>query len=165
MHARVSGVADHYALNDAHALAIARRIVANLNRGKSVGLQLREPREPLYPAEELYGVIPADVRKPYDVRDIAACVDRRRSIGACPETRIADPDLAHEHGIAEIPATGTVSFAHLQNGRENDYALTGRREVQSGGEVDECTLVAQHAEVDTAGKHVTGVPVDLCDLD
>ncbi len=74
VHARVSGVADHYALNDAHALAIARRIVANLNRGKSVGLQLREPREPLYPAEELYGVIPADVRKPYDVREVIARV-------------------------------------------------------------------------------------------
>jgi len=74
VHARVSGVADHYALNDAHALAIARRIVANLNRGKSVGLQLREPREPLYPAEEIYGVIPADARKPYDVREVIARV-------------------------------------------------------------------------------------------
>ncbi|HVC11442.1 MAG TPA: carboxyl transferase domain-containing protein, partial [Burkholderiales bacterium] len=74
VHARVSGVADHYALNDAHALAIARRIVANLNCGKSVGLQLREPREPLYPAEEIYGVIPADVRKAYDVREVIARV-------------------------------------------------------------------------------------------
>jgi 3-methylcrotonyl-CoA carboxylase beta subunit len=72
VHTRVSGVADHYALNDTHALAIARRIVANLNRAKSVTLQLREPREPLYPAEELYGVIPADARKPYDVREVIA---------------------------------------------------------------------------------------------
>ncbi len=72
VHTRVSGVADHYALNDAHALAIARRIVSNLNGAKSVTLQLREPREPLYPAEELYGVIPADARKPYDVREVIA---------------------------------------------------------------------------------------------
>jgi 3-methylcrotonyl-CoA carboxylase beta subunit len=72
VHTRVSGVADHYALSDAHALAIARRIVANLNRAKAVSLPLREPREPLYPAEEIYGVIPADVRKPYDVREVIA---------------------------------------------------------------------------------------------
>src|SRR5205807_10661248 len=67
VHTRISGVADHYALNDAHALALVRRIVANLNYRKQVALDVREPREPLYPAEEMYGVIPADARKPYDV--------------------------------------------------------------------------------------------------
>jgi len=72
VHTRVSGVADHYALNDAHALAIARRIVSNLNGSKNVTLQMRDPREPLYPADELYGVIPADARKPYDVREVIA---------------------------------------------------------------------------------------------
>jgi len=72
VHTRVSGVADHYALNDAHALVIARRIVSNLNGAKSVTLALRDPREPLYPADELYGVIPADARKPYDVREVIA---------------------------------------------------------------------------------------------
>ncbi len=72
VHTRVSGVADHYAQSDAHALAICRRIVANLNTRKSVSLELREPREPLYPAEEIYGVIPAEVRKPYDVREVIA---------------------------------------------------------------------------------------------
>jgi len=72
VHTRVSGVADHYALNDEHALAIVRRIVAGLNTRKRVGLEVREPREPLYPAEELYGVIPADVRKPYDMREVIA---------------------------------------------------------------------------------------------
>ncbi|HEV8096947.1 MAG TPA: carboxyl transferase domain-containing protein [Burkholderiales bacterium] len=72
VHTRVSGVADHYALNDAHALAIVRRIVAGLNRRKTVSLEVREPRDPLYPAEEIYGVIPADPRKPYDVREILA---------------------------------------------------------------------------------------------
>ncbi|HEX7054620.1 MAG TPA: carboxyl transferase domain-containing protein [Burkholderiales bacterium] len=72
VHTRISGVADHYALNDAHALALVRRIVANLNYRKHVSLQVREPVEPRYPAEELYGVIPADPRKPYDVRELLA---------------------------------------------------------------------------------------------
>ncbi len=72
VHTRQSGVADHYALNDAHALSIARTIVGNLNRVKRVTTALREPREPLYPTEELRGVIPADTRKPYDVREIIA---------------------------------------------------------------------------------------------
>ncbi len=72
VHTRVSGVADHYALDDAHALAICRNIVSNLNWKKEVRLETREPREPLYPADEMYGVIPADPRKPYDVREIIA---------------------------------------------------------------------------------------------
>jgi 3-methylcrotonyl-CoA carboxylase beta subunit len=72
VHTRVSGVADHYALDDSHALALVRRIVGNLNLRKHVGLETREPRPPLYPAEELYGVIPADPRKPYDVREVIA---------------------------------------------------------------------------------------------
>jgi 3-methylcrotonyl-CoA carboxylase beta subunit len=72
VHTRISGVADHYALNDHHALAIARRIVGNLNRTKHVALELAAAREPLYPADELYGVIPADIRKPYDVREVIA---------------------------------------------------------------------------------------------
>jgi 3-methylcrotonyl-CoA carboxylase beta subunit len=72
VHTRQSGVADHYAVNDAHALSIARTIVGNLNRAKRVSTVLREPREPLYPTEELRGVIPADTRKPYDVREIIA---------------------------------------------------------------------------------------------
>jgi 3-methylcrotonyl-CoA carboxylase beta subunit len=72
VHTRQSGVADHYAQNDQHALAIARRIVKNLNRAKSPGVTLAEPRAPLYPPEELGGVIPNDVRKPYDVREVIA---------------------------------------------------------------------------------------------
>jgi 3-methylcrotonyl-CoA carboxylase beta subunit len=72
VHTRLSGVADHFAVNDAHALSIARTIVANLNRVKRVTTVLREPREPLYPTDELRGVIPADTRKPYDVREIIA---------------------------------------------------------------------------------------------
>jgi len=72
VHTRISGVADHFALDDHHALALARGIVGNLNRRKSVTLDVREPVEPRYPADELYGVINADIRKPYDVREVIA---------------------------------------------------------------------------------------------
>src|SRR2546425_6356467 len=74
VHTRVSGVADHYALDDAHAFSIVRKIISNLNIRKNVSLEVRNPGEPLYPADELYGVIPADPRKPYDVREIIARV-------------------------------------------------------------------------------------------
>jgi 3-methylcrotonyl-CoA carboxylase beta subunit len=72
VHSRVSGVADHYAFDDRHALGIARRIVANLNRTKDLSLAVAPPRAPLYPQEEVYGVIPTDARRPYDVREIIA---------------------------------------------------------------------------------------------
>src|SRR5689334_14147266 len=74
VHSRVSGVTDHYAMDDAHALAITRRIVGNLNRTKHLSVQTMPPEEPLYPAEELYGVIPSDSRKPFDVREVIARV-------------------------------------------------------------------------------------------
>src|SRR3569832_732442 len=70
VHTRLSGVADHLAQDDAHALALARKIAGNLNRRKKHELALREPVEPNYAAQELYGVIPADTRKPYDVREV-----------------------------------------------------------------------------------------------
>ncbi|MEO3387797.1 carboxyl transferase domain-containing protein [Mesorhizobium sp. CAU 1741] len=72
LHTRESGVADHYAVDDEHALAIVRRIVKNLNRSKRLQLTLRKPIQPLYAAEELYGVVPADSRQPYDVREVIA---------------------------------------------------------------------------------------------
>ncbi|MFZ5541588.1 MAG: carboxyl transferase domain-containing protein [Pseudomonadota bacterium] len=72
VHTRLSGVADHLAINDAHALALARRIVATTNYVKPAPLQLREPREPKYDPAELYGIIPTDVRKPYDVHEVIA---------------------------------------------------------------------------------------------
>ncbi len=72
VHSRVSGVTDHYALDDRHALGIARHIVANLNRTKRVALEVAAPREPLYPAEEIYGIIPSDTRRPYEVREVIA---------------------------------------------------------------------------------------------
>ena len=72
VHSRISGVTDHYAQDDAHALAIARRIVANLNRVKRVDLDMRPPVEPRYDPAEIYGLVPLDLRKPYDVREVIA---------------------------------------------------------------------------------------------
>jgi 3-methylcrotonyl-CoA carboxylase beta subunit len=72
VHTRVSGVADHLAINDRHALAIARRIVGNLEKLPKDVHGASEAVDPLYPADELYGVINADIRKPYDVREVIA---------------------------------------------------------------------------------------------
>jgi 3-methylcrotonyl-CoA carboxylase beta subunit len=72
VHTRKSGVADHLAHDDHHALSIARRIVSHLNYKKNVGIPLREPREPAYDIAELNGVVPADLKKQYDVREVIA---------------------------------------------------------------------------------------------
>ncbi len=72
VHTSISGVADHFAENDAHALDIARGIVASLNRKKAIALALAEPREPLYAADELYGCVPRDTRIPFDIREVIA---------------------------------------------------------------------------------------------
>jgi 3-methylcrotonyl-CoA carboxylase beta subunit len=72
VHARLSGVADHYAMDDGHALSLVRRIVSNFNSVKQVDIDLRPPREPLFDAAELDGVVPAETRRPYDIREIIA---------------------------------------------------------------------------------------------
>ena len=72
VHSRQSGVTDHYALNDEHALAICRSIVSNLNRRKYIPWDIHESEEPLYDPVDLYGIIPRDHRKSYDVREIIA---------------------------------------------------------------------------------------------
>ncbi len=72
VHSRISGVTDHYALNDTHALGIARRIVGGLNRRKVAQGDIRTPRDPLYDPRELHGVIPRETRIPYDVREVIA---------------------------------------------------------------------------------------------
>ena len=99
VHTRLSGVADHLAQNDAHALALARRSVSSLNRQKHIEVQLREPVAPLYDAKEIYGVIPADNRKPYDVREIIA--------------RIVDGSEFAEFK-ARFGATLVCGFAHIE---------------------------------------------------
>ena len=78
VHTRISGVADHLAEDDAHALALVRRIVANLNRPRPAGPQ-QKPEDPLFDPEEIYGIVPSDTRKPYDVREvISRMVDSSR---------------------------------------------------------------------------------------
>jgi 3-methylcrotonyl-CoA carboxylase beta subunit len=72
LHARKSGVVDHLAENDEHALTIVRDIVSTLQPESGAELELREPRPPKYAPEELYGVIPRDVRSPYDVHEVIA---------------------------------------------------------------------------------------------
>ena len=99
VHTRLSGVADHLAQNDAHALALARQAVASLNRSKRVEQTLRAPVPPLYEASELYGVIPADTRKPYDVHEVIA--------------RIVDGSEFHEFK-ARFGATLVCGFTHIE---------------------------------------------------
>jgi acetyl-CoA carboxylase carboxyltransferase component len=72
VHCRISGVTDHYAMNDKHAIEICRNIVENLEKARKFELDVAEPEEPYYPPEELYGVIPSDLRKPFDVREVIA---------------------------------------------------------------------------------------------
>ncbi len=98
VHSRTSGVTDHLAQDDAHALHIAREIVSHLNRPKSIPLQVLEPREPLYPAEDIYGIIPKDTRQPYDVREIIA--------------RLVDSSEFHEFKQL-YGSTLVCGFAHL----------------------------------------------------
>jgi 3-methylcrotonyl-CoA carboxylase beta subunit len=72
VHCRISGVSDHYANNDHHALELARQTIRNLNRKKTVDLDISEPKEPLYDTSEIYGLIPKDAKQPYDVREVIA---------------------------------------------------------------------------------------------
>lgn len=72
VHTRLSGVADHFAEDDDHALGICREIVATLNRRKSLDLEVIPPEEPLYPIDELYGIIPTTLKEAYDVREVIA---------------------------------------------------------------------------------------------
>ena len=99
VHTRLSGVADHLAQNDMHALALAREVVSHLNRKKVPQGDLRAPRAPKYPAEELYGVIPTDTRKPFDVREIIA--------------RIVDGSEFQEFK-ARFGTTLVCGFAHIE---------------------------------------------------
>lgn len=73
-HGRKSGVVDHVAENDSHALSIVRDIVSTLPRTRRADINLTEPRDPLFDSEDLLGLIPPDLRTPYDVREIIACL-------------------------------------------------------------------------------------------
>jgi len=98
VHTRLSGVADHLAENDSHALAIARAIVRNLNRRRPQSVVVQPVEEPLYDPEEIYGVLPRDTRTPYDVREVIA--------------RVVDGSRFDEFK-ARYGSTLVTGFAHL----------------------------------------------------
>ena len=99
VHTRLSGVADHLAQNDRHALGLARQSIANLNKKAPFGGAVQAPVAPKYEASELYGVIPGDTRKPYDVREIIA--------------RIVDASEFDEFK-ARYGTTLVTGFAHIE---------------------------------------------------
>jgi 3-methylcrotonyl-CoA carboxylase beta subunit len=99
VHTRLSGVADHLADNDAHALALAREAVARLNHRKTLHAAVIPARPPVYDPQEIYGVIPVDTRKPYDVRDIIA--------------RVVDGSDLHEFK-PRFGSTLVCGFAHIE---------------------------------------------------
>ncbi len=98
VHSRTSGVTDHLAENDKHALGIAREIVLHLNRKKSPSVAMQTSVEPKYAAEELYGVIPKDTKQPFDIREVIA--------------RIVDNSDFHEFK-ALYGTTLVCGFAHI----------------------------------------------------
>ncbi len=114
VHTRLSGVADHLARDDAHALALARQSVANLNRRKPESVELRTPEAPLYDPEEILGIVSSDLRTPYDVREvIARMVDGSRldEFKARYGTTLVC-GFAHIHGIpVGIIANNGVLFS------------------------------------------------------
>ena len=99
VHTRLSGVADHLANDDAHALALARQAVAHINRSKHYATTLKSPQAPRYGASELVGIIPSDAKKSFDVREIIA--------------RIVDDSDFHEFK-ARFGATLVCGFAHIE---------------------------------------------------
>ena len=99
VHTRLSGVADHLADNEAHALALARQAVSRLNHRKTFDTEVMPARPPLYDVQELHGVIPTDTKKPYDVREIIA--------------RIVDGSEMHEFK-PRFGSTLVCGFAHVE---------------------------------------------------
>jgi acetyl-CoA carboxylase carboxyltransferase component len=99
VHSRVSGVTDHYAASDEHALALARSIVANLTRTVDAPWEVEEPEEPLHDPVDLYGIVPEDYSKVYDVREVIA--------------RMVDGSRLHEFK-ALYGDTLVCGFAHIE---------------------------------------------------
>lgn len=98
VHCEKSGVTDHFAQNDGHAIELARQIASHFNRRKNVTAEVRPLEAPLYAAEEIYGIVPKDTKIPYDVREIIA--------------RIVDGSRLHEFKALFGP-TLVAGFAHL----------------------------------------------------
>jgi 3-methylcrotonyl-CoA carboxylase beta subunit len=99
VHTRLSGVADYLAEDDGHALALARRAVGNLNRNKPSSMRWETPEDPAYDPEEILGLVPADLRTPYDIREVIA--------------RIVDGSRLDEFK-ARFGETLVTGFAHIE---------------------------------------------------
>jgi hypothetical protein len=115
VHSRQSGVADHYAQNDAHAIGIARCIVGTLTPPMRPPLNMHQPREPLFPAEEIYGVIPVDGRRRLQPWHLPSTtwlrwLDRTRCCAALATSR-ASSTLPNEKGCEAAQAAGAKVIA------------------------------------------------------
>jgi acetyl-CoA carboxylase carboxyltransferase component len=110
VHTRISGVADHFAEDDEHALEIVRGIIASLNRRKQIDLDVRPPEPPLYDSSEIYGVLPTSFRESYDVREIIA--------------RLVDGSRFREFK-ARYGTTLVTGFAHIEGYPVGIIANTG----------------------------------------
>ncbi|MFN4025225.1 MAG: carboxyl transferase domain-containing protein [Hyphomonas sp.] len=132
VHARRSGVADHYAAHDAHALAIVRSIVRTLSKPKPQPFDLREPAEPLYDPRELHGLVPQDVREPYDAREVIARVvdgsefhEFKKLYG---ETLVCG--FAHVHGMpVAILANNGILFSESAQKAAHFIELADQRRI------------------------------------
>jgi acetyl-CoA carboxylase carboxyltransferase component len=132
VHSRISGVTDHYAADDAHALEITRTLVANLNTTKRQTLVLQEPEPPAYDPDEIYGVLPRDTRTPYEVREIIArLVDGSRfnEFKALYGTTLVC-GFAHLHGMpVGIVANNGVLFSESALKGTHFIELCATREI------------------------------------
>lgn len=131
-HTRISGVADHLAENDHHALEIARASIGHLNRKKSVSLALKPPEEPLYDPKDIYGLIPKDLRTPMDVHDIIARIvdgsrfeEFKKRYGTTLVT-----GFAHIHGMpVGIVANNGVLFSESAQKGAHFIELCNQRKI------------------------------------
>jgi len=132
VHTRLSGVADHMAMDDAHALELARRAIANLNSQKQVSVTLQTPEDPLYDPDELMGVVPGDLKTPYDIREVLARVvdgsrfdEFKARYGPTLVT-----GFAHIHGIpCGIIANNGVLFAESATKGAHFVELCSQRRI------------------------------------
>ncbi len=122
VHSRQSGITDHYANDDVHALAIIRDIIATLNRPKHLDVEIRVPQAPLYDVDDIYGIVPTDLKQSYEVREIIA--------------RITDGSEFHEFKRL-YGETLVCGFAHLIGYPVGIIA-------NSGVLYSECALKATH---------------------
>ncbi len=130
VHTRISGVADHLADSDDHALEIARRTVSNLNRRKLGALKFKEPKEPHYDPRDIYGIIPPDLKTPFEVRDIIAHIvdgsefdEFKKRYGTTLVT-----GFAHIHGMpVGIVANNGVLFSESALKGAHFIELCGQR--------------------------------------